>query len=66
MMETGCTVTMDKKTETIIRSEIEPIIHIIVDKSDSILDSKTLEEAEEFHRRISYLSVEDLLEPFTI
>lgn len=65
-METECTVTIDEEMERIIRSEIEPIIDIIVDKSDSILNPKTLEEAEEFHRRISYLSVEDLLEPFTI
>lgn len=65
-MDTECTVTIDEEMEKIIRSEIEPIIDIIVDKSDSIIDSKTLKEAEEFHRRISYLSVEDLLEPFTI
>ena len=65
-METEYTVAIDEEIENIIRSEIEPIIDIIVDESDNILDPRTLKEAEEFHRKISFLSVEDLLEPFTI
>lgn len=57
---------MDIEKQEVIRTQIEPKVGKIKVELDGILNSKTLEEGEKLHQKLSCLSVEDLLKPFTV
>lgn len=50
----------------IVREKIEPQIKIINNEMANIINAKVRKDGEKLHRQLSFVSVEDLLRPFTI
>ncbi len=56
-----------RKSKELSSSELKEIVDTLLEQIKGIPeDPKTLKAAEELHRELSYLSLEDLLTTFTI